>query len=63
MSKYHVVQNMLHASLFMTFAYIVVNIREGGIDKLLEIYKELRVIMDDYITGPGGTIYMSQVWY
>lgn len=28
---------------------------------LLEIYKELRVIMDDYITGPGGTIYMKQV--
>jgi 5'-3' exonuclease len=38
-----------------------VNIREGGIDMLLEIYKELRVIMDDYITGPGGTIYMKQV--
>ena len=28
---------------------------------LLEVYKELRVIMDDYITGPGGVINMSQV--
>lgn len=28
---------------------------------LLDIYKELRVIMDDYVTGPGGVIYIAQV--